>query len=107
MPAEQFTLREIQMRKRIVMAAFAAGLSCGISIHYVWPRPVLADSAAVEIRARKFVLVNQHGAVIGTLAEEATGPALKLFDENGREIWAAGNASPGKAPNRSFALSGR
>ena len=95
------------MSKRIVAAAFAAGLLGGIATHYVWPRPVLADSSAVEIRARKFVLVNERGAVIGTLAEEANGPALKLFDTNGREIWVAGNSSAGKAPNRSFASLGR
>ena len=95
------------MSKRIVAAAFAAGLSVGMATHYVWPRPVLADSSAVEIRARKFVLVNDRGAVIGTFAEEANGPALKLFDTNGRAIWVASNSSAGKAPNQSFALLGR
>jgi len=87
---------------------FAAGLLGGIATHYVWPQPVLADSTAIEIRARKFVLVNEHGAVIGTFAEESNGPALKLFDPNRSEIWPAGNSSSaGKATNRSFALLGR
>jgi len=95
------------MSKRIVAVAFAAGLLGGIATHYVWPRPVLADSPAVEIRARRFVLVNERGAVIGTFAEEANGPALKLFDTNGREIWTADNSSAGKVPNRSFAVLGR
>jgi hypothetical protein len=95
------------MSKRIVAAAFAAGLLGGIATQYVWPRPVLADSSAVEIRARKFVLVNERGAVIGTFAEEANGPALKLFDTNGREIWVARNSSAGQAPHRSFASLGR
>ena len=95
------------MRIRIVAAAFAAGLLGGIATHYVWPRSVLADSAAVEIRARKFVLVNERGEVIGTFAEETDGPALKLFDTSGREIWAAGSSLSGKVPNRSFAVLGR
>jgi hypothetical protein len=95
------------MSNRIVAAAFTAGLLGGIANHYVWPRPVLADSSAVEIRARKFVLVNEHGAVIGTLAEEANGPALKLFDTNGREIWAAGGSTASSLPNHSFSVLGR
>ena len=95
------------MSKRIVAAAFAAGLLGGIATHYVWPRPVLADSSAVEIRAQKFVLVNERGVVIGSFAGEADGPALKLFDTNGREIWAAGSSAAGRAPNHSFALVGR
>ncbi len=95
------------MRKGLVAAAFAAGFLGGAAAHYVSPRPVLAESSPVEIRARKFVLVNDRGAVIGTFAEEANGPALKLYDKEGREIWVAGYPAGGKATGRTFATVGR
>jgi len=95
------------MRKGLIVVAFAAGWLGGVASHYVWPRPVLAESSPVEIRARRFVLVNDRGAVIGTFAEEANGPALKLYDKQGRETWVAGTATGEKAAGRSFAAVGR
>ena len=47
-----------------------------------------------------FVLVNEKGAVLGTLADEGGRPALKLFDEHSQEIWSAG----GKIGFRTAAL---
>ncbi len=79
------------MSKRNILCAFAAGLLGGIASHYVSPQPAHAESSAPrELRAESFVLVNEKGLVIGTLTDEAGRPALKLFDERGREIWSAG-----------------
>jgi hypothetical protein len=105
--AEYFLTRRIKMSKRIVAMAFASGLLGGVISHYLWPLPVLAETSPAEIRARKFVLVNDGGIVLGTFAEEANGPALKLFDTNGREIWVAGKSTPDYSANRSFAIAGK
>ena len=96
------------MSKRLVAVAFLSGVLGSVMSHYLWPLPVLAQSSPSEIRARKFVLVNEQGNVLGTFADEANGPALKLFDASGREIWFAGKspANP-PSPNRSFAAVGR
>ena len=96
------------MSKRLVAVAFVSGVLGGVMSHYLWPLPVFAQSSSTEIRARKFVLVNEQGTVLGTFAEEANRPVLKLFDTSGREIWFAGKspADP-PSPNRSFASVGR
>lgn len=78
------------MSKRIVVLAFAAGLLGGFTSHYFSPQPVHAELAPAEFRAKSFVLVNDHGTVLGTLTEEAGRPALKLFDASGNQIWSAG-----------------
>jgi hypothetical protein len=95
------------MSKRIVAVAFAAGLLGGVISHYLWPLPVHAETSPAEIRARKFVLVNEGGIVLGTFAEEPSGPALKLFDTTGREIWFAGKSTADYSTNRSFAIAGK
>ena len=78
------------MRKTTVALAFAAGLLGGIASRYLSPQPVLAQSMPPEIRAQRFVLVNEEGKVVGTLSHESGRPALKLFDAKGQEIWSAG-----------------
>jgi len=96
------------MSKRLVAVAFVSGVLGGVMSHYLWPMPVFAQSSPTEIRARKFVLVNAQGSVLGTLAEEGNGPALKLFDASGHEIWFAGKSPVNPpSPNRSFAAVGR
>ena len=79
------------MNKRSVVLSFAAGLLGGVLSHYLSPQLVHAQSPApTEFRAERFVLVNDKGAVLGTLSNEGGRPYLKLFDEHGREIWSAG-----------------
>jgi hypothetical protein len=95
------------MSKRLVAVAFVSAVLGSVMSHYLWPQSVFAESSPAEIRARKFVLVNEQGSVLGTFAEEANGPALKLFDANGREIWFAGKFPVGSAQARSFAAVGR
>jgi hypothetical protein len=95
------------MSKRLVAVAFVAAVLGSAMSHYLWPQSVFAELSPAEIRARKFVLVNEQGSVLGTFAEEANGPALKLFDANGREIWFGGKLPAGSAQARSFATVGR
>ena len=79
------------MNKRNIVLSFAAGLLGGAMSHYLSPQLVHAQSRAPkEIRAESFLLVNEQGAVLGTLSDESGRPSLKLFDERGREIWSAG-----------------
>lgn len=91
------------MNKRTVVLSMAAGLLGGVASHYLTPELVHAQSknpAPKEIRAESFVLVNEKGVVLGTLADEGGRPALKLFDEHSQEIWSAG----GKIGFRTAAL---
>lgn len=81
------------MNKKSIFLSFAAGLLGGVVSHYFSPQPVHAQSQPAppkEIRAASFVLVNEKGTVLGTLAEDAGRPSLKLFDQQGREIWSVG-----------------
>ena len=79
------------MNKRNFVLPLAAGLLGGAVSHYVCPQLVHAQSRATqELRAERFVLVNEKGTVLGTLSDEGGRSSLKLFDESGREIWSAG-----------------
>jgi hypothetical protein len=89
------------MNKRTVVLSFAAGLLGGAISHYLSPQSVHAQSQALrELRAERFILVNEKGTVLGTLSDEEGRPSFKLFDERGREIWSAG----GKIGVRTAAL---
>lgn len=78
------------MSKPTVVLAFAAGLLGGLVSHYIPAQPVHAQSMPAEVRAQRFVLVNEQGSVLGTLSEEAGRSCLKLFDASGHEIWSIG-----------------
>ena len=78
------------MNKTAIALAFAAGLTGGVASHVLVPPSVHAESYPREVRAQSFVLVNDQGKVLGTFAEEAGRPVLKLFDGSRREIWSAG-----------------
>jgi hypothetical protein len=79
------------MNKRNVVLSLAAGLLGGAISHYLSPELVHAQSQAPkEFRAESYVLVNEKGTIIGTLCNESGRPSLKLFDDQGREIWSAG-----------------
>ena len=62
------------MSKRIVAVAFAAGLLGGVISHYLWALPVHAETSPAEIRARKFVLVNDGALSLGHLQRRQMGP---------------------------------
>jgi hypothetical protein len=92
----KLTKREqFKMSTRNVVLSFAAGLLGGAISHYALsPQLVHAQSQAIkEFRAESFILVNEKGAVLGTLSHDRGKPSLKLFDERGREIWSAGGRS--------------
>jgi len=82
------------MNKRSIVLSLAAGLLGGAISHYLSPQLVHAQSQAIkEFRAERFILVNEQGAVLGTLDHDKGMPSFKLFDEKGREIWSAGVVS--------------
>jgi hypothetical protein len=56
---------------------------CVVAGSLVW---MAQAPASPEIRARKFVLVNESGAVAGELAVNAGMPMLTLRDSNGRPM---------------------
>jgi hypothetical protein len=89
------------MGKLTVLLAFAAGLLGGVASRYLSPPSAFADSIPKELRAQRFVLVNEHGTVLGRLCEDPAGrPFFELFDANGQQIWTAG----GKVPSRPLPL---
>lgn len=83
------------MKKRNLLVALAAGLIGGVCSHFFFPQFVHAASgtpALRELRAQRFILVNEKGVVLGTFTEGAKDrPVLRLFDASGREIWSAGD----------------
>jgi hypothetical protein len=82
-----------------ITLAFAAGLLGGVTSRWFVPTPVLAQAptAPKEVKAQRFTLVGEDGAVLGTFGAEprpngkikGTG-SIRLFDESGKEIWSAG-----------------
>ena len=83
--------------------ALAAGLLGGTLSRYVTPTIVLAQAqsaAPKEIRAQRFTVVDEHGAVLGVFGIDSPAPidgvkqkgnaTLRLFDDSGREIFRAG-----------------
>jgi len=80
------------MSKRNIALSFMAGLLGGVVSHYFPAQPVQAQasSASRELRAERFLLINEKGVVLGSLSDEGDRPALRLFDSRGSEIWSAG-----------------
>jgi hypothetical protein len=78
-------------RKLNVILALAAGLLGGIVSRHLTPTPVFAQAQAPipkEIKAQKFVIVNEDGKALGVFGFDHNGtPMVKLTDENGRTIW--------------------
>jgi hypothetical protein len=77
--------------------ALGAGLLGGMLSRYVTPMTVLAQdrsTAAKDIRAQRFTLVNERGIVLGVFGldsyKEGSNPTIRLFDESGHEIFRAG-----------------
>jgi hypothetical protein len=91
------------MNRMTIVVALAAGLVGGVISRYVSPAPVLAqqsaaDPAPVELRAQRFALVNQDGAIVATFMIDQpkppdnpfAPPSIRLVDRSGKEIWSAG-----------------
>ena len=78
-------------RKLNVTLALAAGLLGGLLSRYITPTPVFAQVQAPvpkEIRAQRFVLVNDQGVPLGVFGFDREGvPTIKLIDQSGRTIW--------------------
>jgi hypothetical protein len=73
--------------KCTITLALASGLIGGISSRYCGPTPVYAQSPASspEIRAQKFVLVDQNGVARGVFGIEINGaPEVEIIDSKGR-----------------------
>jgi hypothetical protein len=89
-----------------VALALAAGLLGGMLTRYIAPPPAYAQnqtpgSAPMEIKAQRFVLVDQSDRTIGTFSAVSGPlgplgtpifPRIVLRDFNGREIWSAGGS---------------
>lgn len=77
------------MRTTLTIAlALAAGYLGGIASHHSFPAEVYAQVPApppAEIRAQKFVLVDQRGITRGVFGIEANGsPAIEIKSDKGR-----------------------
>ena len=73
--------------------SLAAGLLGGILSHYAIPASVQAQSETPipkEVRAQRFVLMNEKGEVGGVIGFDKDGkPAIALYSD-GRQMWIAG-----------------
>lgn len=94
----------------LAVVALVSGLAGGVVSRCISPAPVLAQQRPVtdpvELRAQRFVLVNQAGDVVATFAGAVTTlpqgmavprpgfagprPLIQLLDPSGQEIWRAG-----------------
>jgi hypothetical protein len=78
-------------RKLNVAIALIAGLVGGFASRYLTPTPVFAQAQAPipkEIKAQKFVIVNEEGQALGVFGFDRNGtPMVNLTDENGRTFW--------------------
>ncbi len=83
------------MNWRTIGLSLAAGLIGGSLSDYLSPQLAHAESQGSllkEVRAENFLLVNEKGVVVGRLSNDGARPAIRLFDEHGREIWSAGGS---------------
>jgi hypothetical protein len=92
-------------RTLTVSLALAAGLLGGTLSGYVTPATVLAQAQPAvpnEIRAQRFTLVDEYGAILGVFGidnppvatvdgvKQKGNATLRLFDSSGRETFRAG-----------------
>ena len=83
--------------KFTVLLAVVAGFTGGFLSRYTSPSPVHAQEPAFqqEVRARKFVVVDENGATRGAFGIETDGTVqIEVTDQNGH-LWLYRNA-PGK-----------
>ena len=88
-------------RKLNLGLSIAAGLLGGFLSHYIPPDLVHAQTQAAppkEIRAQRFVLVNDDGKPAGLFGFDQDGqPNVILLDKTGKVLWSASgkpNAKP-------------
>jgi len=86
-------------RSDIAGIALVAGLVGGMVARYLVPAPVFAQtqpSAPKEVRAESFVLTDESGKTIGVFttkfARFGEQRAIILLDQNGKQIWSAGDS---------------
>ena len=89
---EQGRLDTEHMSTRFTITlALAAGFMGGLATRYLRPTPVYAQAPAApqEVRAQKFVLVDENGIARGVFGIEVNGtPAIEMIDANG-DVFAA------------------
>lgn len=92
-------------RKLNLGLSLATGLLGGFLSHYISPKLVHAQTQAAppkEIRAQRFVLVNDSGAPSGLFGFDQDGNAnVILLDKAGKVTWSAS----GKANAKPLAVS--
>jgi len=74
-----------------ILSALVAGFLGGLASRYIIPAPVHAQAPAVpeEVRAKKFVLVDEKGVARGVFGIERGGvPVVEIMDSKGR-VWEA------------------
>lgn len=80
--------------------SLAAGFLGGFLSHYSLLRSVHAQApipAATEIKAQRFVLVNEMGAPAGLFGFDETGnPNVILLDKTGKVIWSTDGKAKAK-----------
>jgi hypothetical protein len=79
------------MRTNVTLVfALTAGFLGGLASRYWSPAPVYAQAtSAAEIRARKFVLIDEKGTARGVFGLETNGsPTVEITDGKGR-VYAA------------------
>jgi len=75
--------------KFTITLALVAGFIGGMASRYLGPAPVYAQTPTVpqEIRAHKFVLVDEGGVARGAFGIEANGaPQIEVSDGKGRGV---------------------
>ena len=86
-------------RKWNLGLSIAAGLLGGFLSHYISPVLVHAQAQAApkEIRAQRFVLVNDNGSPAGLFGFDKDGaPNVVLFDKTGKVLWSASGTAKAK-----------
>jgi hypothetical protein len=86
-------------RKLNLGLSIAAGLLGGFLSHYVSPVMVHAQTqtAPKEIRAQRFVLVNDSGSPSGLFGFDQDGtPNVVLLDKTGKVLWSASGTPKAK-----------
>ncbi len=77
--------------KLTILLAAAAGFIGGVLSHFVTPFPVHAQATAQqEIRAQRFLVVDNNGDVLGAFGAEVNGTAqVEVKDPTGHVHWYA------------------
>lgn len=87
-------------RKMNLGLTLATGLLGGFLSHYISPELVHAQTKTVpakEIKAQRFLLVNDDGSTAGLFGFDQDGNAtVVLMDKMGKVVWSAGSKANAK-----------